>query len=36
MKNVKRIEGAGDENGVGEFDPEFDEVIDELELDENL
>ncbi len=36
MKNVKRIESARDEDGVGEFDPEFDEVIDELELDENL
>ncbi len=36
MKNVKSIESARDKDGIEDLDPEFNEVIDDLELDENL
>ncbi len=36
MKNVKRIESAGNEDGVDGLDPELDEIIDDLGLDEDL
>ena len=36
MKNVKSIKSVKDEDGIEDLDPEFNEVIDDLELDENL